>query len=90
MEGIAMSPEFALVQVLETVPGLRGKTNALQPKKQKTESPAQTTPALIIASPIITLDLQTNITPAVIHPIKLPAIEAKTAHREPITDHSTT
>ena len=33
MEGIAMSPEFALVQVLETVPGLRGKTNALQPKK---------------------------------------------------------
>lgn len=32
MEG-NLSPEFALVQVLETVPGLRGKTNALQPKK---------------------------------------------------------
>ncbi len=28
-----MSPEYALVQVLETVPGLLGKTNALQPKK---------------------------------------------------------
>ena len=28
-----MSPEFALVAALETVPGLLGKTNALQPKK---------------------------------------------------------
>ena len=28
-----LSPEFALVQVLETVPGLQNKTNALQPKK---------------------------------------------------------
>lgn len=27
-----LSPEFALVQVLETVPGLQNKTNALQPK----------------------------------------------------------
>lgn len=33
MEGIALSPEFALVQVLETVPGLQDKINALQPKK---------------------------------------------------------
>ena len=28
-----ISPEFALVQALETVPGLQDKTNALQPKK---------------------------------------------------------
>lgn len=28
-----LSPEFALVQVLETVPVLQNKTNALQPKK---------------------------------------------------------
>ena len=28
-----LSPEFALVQALETVPGLQNKTNALQPKK---------------------------------------------------------
>lgn len=33
MEGISLSPEFALVAALETVPGLLGKTNALQPKK---------------------------------------------------------
>ncbi len=32
MEG-KLSPEFALVQVLETVPELQDKTNALQPKK---------------------------------------------------------
>ena len=28
-----LSPEFALVQMLETVPGLQNKTNALQPKR---------------------------------------------------------
>ena len=28
-----ISPEFALVQALETVPGFQDKTNALQPKK---------------------------------------------------------
>ena len=33
MQGIRLSPEFALVQALETVPGLQDKTNALQPKK---------------------------------------------------------
>ena len=33
MAGIRLSPEFALVLVLETVPGLQDKTNALQPKK---------------------------------------------------------
>ena len=33
MEGINLSPEFALVQTLESVRGLEGKVNALQPKK---------------------------------------------------------
>lgn len=32
MEG-NLSPEFALVQALETVPALKGRINALQPKK---------------------------------------------------------
>jgi len=33
MEGIQLTPEFALVQVLETVPGMKGRITALQPKK---------------------------------------------------------
>lgn len=33
MEGYALSPEFALVQALETIPLLQGRINALQPKK---------------------------------------------------------
>ena len=33
MDGYALSPEFALVQALETIPLLQGRINALQPKK---------------------------------------------------------